>query len=147
MNTTAKESASIEEITVQSLDKSLDGLLALQTDSVACGQLMLADAASGLAEFKDLVENVRNFYVFENDIRSLFQIDGKSIRDSAGDLTNAEETLSCMMNDMVAKLDTQDIKNLAEILINGIPAALDRFLDLLPILRGHIQNEYLSATC
>jgi len=141
------EQDSIEDMTVRSLDESLVGLKSLHQNSVECGQLMLMDAENGLPKFKELVENVRNFYVFENDVRSFFQINGKNIRDSVGDLTTAEEDLSCLMNDMVVKLDTNDLQNLAKMLINGLPAALGRFANLFPILRQYIQNEYLIASC
>jgi hypothetical protein len=147
MNTSINAGNSIETMTVQSLDASLDGLRTLLTDSVACGQLMLADMTSGLAKFEDFVQNVRNFYVFENDISSLFQIDTAAIKDASGDLKEAEENLSGLMEDIVEKLDNQEIPKLAHLLITDLPSALDRFINLLPILRRYIQNEYLSATC
>ncbi len=147
MNTSIATKDSIENITVQSLDESLDGLKNLIQNSIACGKLILVDPQGCLPMLRDLVENVRNFYIFENEVRALFQINGQIINDAAGDITEAEEVLSNIMNEVVAELDQQNMPNLAAILTSDLPPILTRFIDLLPKLRQHIYHEYIMASC
>lgn len=146
MSETTDSMSSIEDVTIHSLKVSLSGLNALRGNSVQCADLLMSDTDSGLAQFKDLTGNIRDFYVFENDIRLVFGVDGEVIRDESGDLKKAEETLAALMADMVTSLDANDLQRLAGILKTSVPEVLDRFLMLLPLLRQHILNEHVVTT-
>ncbi|MEI6808268.1 MAG: hypothetical protein WCN95_06070 [bacterium] len=147
MSETTDSSNSIEDVTIHSLKVTMSGLEALRCNSLQCADLLVSDSDSGLAQFKDLAGNIRDFYVFENDIRSIFGVDGEGIRDASDDLKRAEETLAELMADMVASLDANDLQRLAGILKTSVPEVLDRFLRLLPLLRQHIINEHVVTTC
>lgn len=147
MKDMTKDGRSIEELTIKSLDESVSGLEALSRNSVLCGELLLTDTGNGLVRFDALAGNIRNFYVFENDIRSLFQVDSESILDAGGNLRKAEDALTSVMQDMIARLDARDVTGLAEILMTGLPVVMKRFVTLLPLLRQRIQHDYLPSTC
>jgi hypothetical protein len=120
-------------------------LEALCVDSVKCGALLLSDMGRGMQRFQDLAQNIKNFYVFENDVRSMFSIDSSTIRDQHGDLKNAEVALSGLMKDIIDRLDAQDVQGLAALLQTAVPPVIQRFVILLPVLRLHIQNEYIPS--
>ncbi len=145
MNTMTRDGRTIEEVTVASLDESLPGLEALCADSVKCGALLMSDMGRGMQRFQELAQNIKNFYVFENDVRSMFSIDSTSICDQHGDLKNAEVALSGLMKDIIDRLDAQDVHGLSDLLQKSVPPVIERFVNLLPVLRLHIQNEYIPA--
>jgi hypothetical protein len=146
MNKSSGNLRSIEDMTIRSLNDSAAGLKALCRDSVLCAELLFSDIGNAMERFNGLAANIRKFYVFENDVRSTFGIKGEDLRDAAGNLTDADSALCSVMDDMIGRLDKRDFAALAEILKIGVPAVLDRFISLLPLLRQHIQNEQLTTT-
>jgi hypothetical protein len=88
---------------------------------------------------------MHDFYVFENDVRSLFEINGELIRDNKGHLKTIEAGLDDVMKRITVTLDGNDMIGLSDLLRIDIPILLERFQDLLPALRNYIENEYVLA--
>jgi hypothetical protein len=134
---------SIESITLESLDQSLEGLETLRRLSMHCGDVLIADHNQGLQHFGRFAMALQTFYVFENDIVSLFNLPTNEIRDNRGDLKTEETRLSEAMEQMVTLADKQDWANLSSLLRVDFPLVIDRFEDLLPALRNRIENDYV----
>jgi len=145
MNATQNEPArnSIEALTLDSLDQSLEGLEMLRRLSLQCGQVLDVDHDQGLQHFGRFAMTLRSFFVFENDIVSLFGIPTEQIRDAKGDLKSEETRLAAAMERMAELADRQDWSALGELLRVDFPLVIDRFEDLLPALRNRIENDYV----
>ena len=137
---------SIEELTLHSLDRSLEGLEQLRRDSLRCGNMLLENPPEGLSLLSGLASNLHTFYVFEGDVCSLFQIDGERMRDHKGNLKSVETRFNAVLNDMTAKLSANDLSGLADLLRIDLPQLMDRFQDLLPRLKDYIYDEYLHPS-
>jgi hypothetical protein len=135
----------IEELTLYSLDRSIEGLEKLRRESIYCGEGFLAHSADVLSRFSEFVKRMHDFYVFENDVRSLFEINGELIRDNKGHLKTIEAGLDDVMKRITVTLDGNDMIGLSDLLRIDIPILLERFQDLLPALRNYIENEYVLA--
>lgn len=137
--------SSIEELTLHSLDRSLEGLEQLRGDCIRCGELIAENVGSGLGLVLGLAQNLHTFAVFEGDICSLFQIDTERIRDSKGTLKNVETKFNSILVTVAARLEAQDFAAIADLLRIDLPLQIDRFQDMVPILRNYIDNEYIQA--
>ena len=135
----------IEDLTLYSLDRSLEGLEKLRRDSLLCGDSCLAGSSEGLSSLPEFATKLRDFCLFEQEIKSLFQVDTQQIRDGKGHLELVESGLDKAMQALVERLDKQDLVGVSDLLRRDIPKLLDRFQDLLPALRNHIENEYVLA--
>ena len=138
------KATSIEELTVQSLEQSAEGIEALKRDSLSCGDALLANDPSSVEQFTQFIKNLGSFYVFENDICSLFQIDPAIISNSRGHMKTAETRLTATINEMLAKFAADDRMAVADLLRIDVPAILNRFGELLPQLREYVEREYLA---
>ena len=135
----------IEELTLHSLDRSLEGLEQLRSDCIHCGEALLKNIGDGLNRFSTMAQNLHTFSIFEGDICSLFQINTDRIRDSKGTLKNVEKQFNSILNSLTVRLESRDFTGLAELLRIDLPMQIDRFQDLMPILRNHIDNEYVQT--
>jgi hypothetical protein len=118
---------SIEALTLDSLDQSLEGLEMLRRLSMQCGQGLAEDRDQGL----------------QNDVVSLFGIPTEQIRDAKGTLKSEETRLTETMGRMAELADKQNWSALGELLRVDFPLVIDRFEDLLPTLRNRIENDYV----
>lgn len=144
MNTEdAKNIESIEALTLHSLDRTLEGLEMLRRDSIRGGEALLTGGNEAKVPLGTLLKNLKDFYVFENDVCSLFMVDREKIRDARGTLASLESRMEKAMGDIMGRLETGEMDALADILRIDVPMVLDRFQDLLPALRNHIENEYV----
>lgn len=134
---------SIESATLDSLDQSLEGLETLRRLSMHCGEILTTDHDQGLQHFGHFAMALRTFYIFENDIVSLFNLPTEQIRDAKGDLKTEETRLGNAMTRMVELADSQDWASLANLLRVDFPLVIDRFEDLLPALRNRVENDYV----
>lgn len=132
----------IEELTLHSLDHSLEGLEQLRNDCIHCGEMLSKNLNDGLNRLFDLVQNLHTFRVFEGDICSLFQIDTDRIRDGKGALKNVEMSFNSILAALAVRLESRDFTGLTDLLKMDLPMQFDRFQDLMPILRNYIDNEY-----
>ena len=137
---------SIEELTIHSLDRSLEGLEILRRESMKCGEGLLSNPQEGLALFGSLASNLHTFCVFEGDICSLFEIDGDRIRDNKGSLKSVEGRFRRVLDEIATRLGANDLPGLSDQLRIDLPQLLDRFQDLLPILKDYINDEYLAPS-
>ena len=137
---------SIEELTIHSLDRSLEGLEMLRRESLKCGEALLSSPQEGLAQFGSLATNLHTFCVFEGDITALFEIDGERIRDNKGTLKAVEGRFRNVLDEIAARLGAHDLPGLSDQLRIDLPQLLDRFQDLLPILKDYINDEYLAPS-
>jgi hypothetical protein len=135
----------IEELTLHSLDRSLEGLEQLRNECVHCGEALLKNPVDGLNQISNLAQNLHTFSVFEGDIRSLFQVDTNRIRDGKGTLKNVETQFNSILATLAVRLESHDFIGLAELLRIDLPMQIDRFQDLMPSLRNHIDNEYAQT--
>ncbi len=135
---------SIEEYTVYTLDRSLEGLEDLRRDSIRCGEKMTASPFSAIEEFRGLCQNLRNFFVFEADIRNLFMLDTEQLRDRSGSLKTVEDDFERLLQEFPQLMFTNDFPGLAERLRVTLPGVIDRFQDLIPALKNHIEDEYIN---
>ncbi len=88
---------SIESTTLDSLDQSLEGLEMLRRLSMDCGEVLATNHDQGLQHFGRFAMALRSFYIFENDIVSLFGLPTEQIRDTKGDLKTEETRLGNAM--------------------------------------------------
>ena len=135
----------IEELTLHSLDRSLEGLEQLRNECVYCGEALLKNLVDGLNQISNVAQNLHTFSVFEGDIRSLFRIDTDRIRDSKGTLKNVETQFYSLLAAFTVRLESRDFTGLANLLRIDLPMQIDRFQDLMPSLRNHIDNEYAQT--
>ena len=135
----------IEDLTLHSLDRSLEGLEQLRRHCIHCGEALLKNIGDGLNRFSNMAQNLHTFSIFEGDICSLFQINTDRIRDSKGTLKNVEKQFNSILNSLTVRLESRDFTGLAELLRIDLPMQIDRFQDLMPILRNHIDNEYVQT--
>ena len=136
---------SIEELTLYSLDRSLEGLEQLRNECIHCGEALLKNLGDGLSQIMNVAQNLHTFCVFEGDIRSLFQIDTDRIRDSKGTLKNIEKKFNSALATLVTRLESHDFIGLADLLKIDLPMHIDRFQDLMPSLRNYIDNTYVQT--
>ena len=135
----------IEELTLHSLDRSLEGLEQLRNECVHCGEALLKNPVDGLNQISNVAQNLHTFSVFEGDIRSLFQVDTNRIRDGKGTLKNVETQFNSILATLAVRLESHDFTRLADLLRIDLPMQIDRFQDLMPSLRNHIDNEYVQT--
>ena len=136
---------SIEELTLHSLDRSLEGIELLRRDSIHCGELLLTNPVEALGSLSALAGNLHTFSVFEGDICSLFQVDTARIRDVKGSLHSVESGFRSLLDMLTSQLNLSDFAGLSHLLRIELPSVLDRFQDLVPILRNYIDNEYVQV--
>jgi len=134
----------LEEFTTHCLDRSLEGLEELRRDSIHCGDTLLENQPKGLTQFATLCETLRDFYVFEGDIRSIFLLDTDQLCDRRGSLKETETQFEELLNAMPALLTETEVPVLAQHLKTTLPGIIDRFQDLLPTLKNYIEDEYIN---
>ena len=134
----------LEEFTTHCLDRSLQGLEELRRDSIHCGDMLLVNQPKGLTQFATLCETLRDFYVFEGDIRTMFMLDTDQLRDRQGSLKETETRFEDLLNSMPAMLTEASVPSLANHLQTTLPGIIDRFQDLLPTLKNFIEDEYIN---
>jgi hypothetical protein len=135
----------IEELTLHSLDRSLEGLEQLRNESIDCGEAFLKHPSAGLSQFSQMAQDLHTFSVFEGDICSLFQVDTDRIRDGKGSLKEVETRFNSILAMLAVRLESRDFDGLADLLKMELPSQIDRFQDLMPALRNHIDNEYIPT--
>jgi hypothetical protein len=135
----------IEQLTLHSLDRSLEGLEQLRSDCIHCGEALLNNLGNGLNQIMNVAQNLHTFCVFEGDICSLFQVDTDRIRDGKGTLKNVETKFNSTLVTLVTRLESHDFTGLADVLRIDLPMQIDRFQDLMPSLRNYIDNEYIQT--
>jgi hypothetical protein len=135
----------IEELTLHSLDRSLEGLEQLRNECIHCGETLLKNLGDGLNQISNVAQNLHTFSVFEGDICSLFQVDTDRIRDNKGTLKHVETQFNSILATLAVRLESRDFTGLAELLRIDLPMQIDRFQDLMPSLRNHIDNEYAQT--
>jgi hypothetical protein len=136
---------SIEELTLHSLDRSLEGIELLRRDSIHCSEMLLSTPAEAIGSLSALAGNLYTFSVFEGDICSLFQVDTAKIRDAKGTLHSVETAFRSLLDMLASQLGLSDFTGLSHLLRMELPSVLDRFQDLVPILRNYIDNEYVQV--
>lgn len=149
MNTTTTKINSIEEYTLFALDRSIEGLDTLKDDCRRCSDAIDQKADDAMSQLSALAVNIHDFDIFQNDICSFFFVEPDSISDASGTLKSAMDDFRETLNMMTAKLNDYDVTGLSGILRFDLPSQLNRFKDLLPIIREHIHAEYLqpAAKC
>ena len=134
-----------EEFTTHCLDRSLEGLEDLRRDSIHCGDMLLTNQSKGLTKFATLCETLRDFYVFEGEVRSLFMLDTDQLRDRQGSLKETETEFEHLLNSMPGMLTEASVPSLAQHLKTTLPGIIDRFQDLIPTLKNYIEDEYINS--
>jgi hypothetical protein len=134
--------ATIEELTLHSLDCTAQGLDELAEECRQCADALAARPALALPALRALVEKLHGFDVFRGDVMTLFQIAPGAIWDASGDLGACEQDLRASLDRMPKLLASQDTPGLTQLLRTELPGALVRFRALVPPLRDFIAREY-----
>ncbi len=143
---TSRNIDTIEEFSLFSLDQSQRGLDLLLDETAACGAALTGENASdGLEKLYNLVQALHDFDLFENELCSLFNLDRKSFEDSRGTLESNVNLFHKALNDIGSKLEQNDMKSLGGLVTKELSKSLARFKDLLPLIRKHIDKEYVQA--
>lgn len=137
---------SIEEYTLFALDRSQEGLCALQEDCRHCAEALISRSPDALSRLSTLACNLRDFDVFQKDILSFFEIDPAGIQDTRGHLLAAEGDFRRLLDEFAVSLEAQDFQRIASVLNTDLPAVLHRFAELFPVLRDYIDVQYLGTT-
>ncbi len=136
----------IEELSLFSLDQSQRGIDTLLEETAACGAALASDKArAGLDHLSRLVEDLHAFDLFENDLCSLFNLDRETFGDSKGSLESNAALFRETLNNISTTLEQNDMQSLGRLLNNQLSESLLRFKELLPLLRNHIDKEYVQA--
>ena len=141
-NSNVMEINTLEEYTTHCLDRSLEGLEELRRCSIHCGETLKEDPSLGYENFHALCQNLRDFYVFEGDIRTVFMLDTDLLCDRQGSLKETEDHFETLMQQLPEIMGNTD--SLSEHLCISLPGIIDRFQDLLPTLRNYIEDEYIN---
>ncbi len=136
---------SIEEFTLFALERSIEGLQQLITDSTQCAEAIRQNPQTAMPRLSTLAVNLRDFDVFERDIGSLFGMDGTLLCDDRGSLQETEEQFRAVLDRLLIHLGNQEFDHLSRLLDQELPAVLSRFQDLLPILREFIDVQYIQT--
>lgn len=134
----------LEELTTHCLDRSLEGLEDLRRESIRCGSALMENRIEGIKQLTSLCQYLRDFYVFEGDVRSVFMLETENMRDRLGTLRETEEQFEEFLNSMPLMLGDESIGSLAHHLQTTLPGIIDRFQDLLPSLKNYIEDEYIN---
>jgi hypothetical protein len=135
----------IEDYTLFSLERSRDGLAMLAADAEACASALTAETGEyANRSLMGLMHHLRDFEVFEFEMRSMLQLDSTTIRDDHGSLAEAEEGLRRSCNRVVDALDRGDTKAIVSALRNGIVPAVGRVRDLLPEVSRLVFDKYVG---
>ena len=137
--------SSIEELTIYSLEHSQEGLESLIRGSRKCSLTLSSDQRKAMSELLPLTNALHNFNIFQNDICSLFKLDRTLIADANGNLEAATTEFLADLDSMEKLLQKKDIKALSTLLLSKIPATLDRFTALLPLVSTYISREYVQS--
>ncbi len=146
-NTDVLNIDTFEEFTMHSLDRSLEGLELLRRGCIECGENLVNhfENQGNFEDFTKLCENLHDFFVFENDVRSMFMIDTDRLRDRRGSLKEVEEKFEATLQELPNMLINNQLEQLSECLRVTLPNILDRYQDLLPALKNHIHDEYVLS--
>ncbi len=143
-NTDVTEIETLEEFTTHCLDRSLEGLETLRRDCIRCGDTLQKNKVKGFTQLPALCEGLRDFYVFEGDVRSMFMLDTEQLCDRIGTLKETEDHFEESLNQMPEMLESQTLTELTKHLKVTLPGIIDRFQDLIPALRNFIEDEYIN---
>jgi len=135
---------SIEELTMFSIDRTLDGLDALSLDCQRCATAVENNPAGSVSQLTTLAVNIHDFDIFQTNLSSFFFIDSDVIGDFKGTLKIAEDEFHETLNEMAVLLSAGNMTGLIRLLKDDIPDRLARFRELFPLLRDHIHDEYLQ---
>jgi|GEM_PF-5835563 len=142
---TFESSDSFEKQTIYSLGISAQGIEELKISSMQCADMIETDRIGGMNAFRELSKHLRNFYVFEQDVTSVFGMDKDSIGNGTYTLKTAEEGLTRVMQRMIGALEGNDIAGLSSLLRKDIPEALSLFTSIFPVLSKQIEEQYLAT--
>ena len=142
---TTTEIESIEELTLFSLDQSHEGLESLINGARQCGTELRMNGSQGMQILHPLVIALHDFDVFENNLCALFQIDRKEIHDRNGNLASVTAAFRGNLATIEEMLQQKDFTGLALLLFTRLPATLERFQSMLPLLRRYIDEQYVQA--
>ncbi len=134
----------LEEFTTHCLDRSLEGLESLRRDCIRCGNSLTDMKMQDFTQLASLCEGLRDFYVFESDVRSMFMLDTEQLRDRRGTLKETEDQFEDSLNRMPNMMGEESLPDLTTHLKVTLPGIIDRFQDLIPALRNFIEDEYIN---
>lgn len=141
-----KEVNSIEEYSIYSLERSLEGLNYLEADAKACCDNIQNNKLSpAFRQLKTLASNLHSFFVFESDVSSLFAPDGTTIADVNGALQETESSFKSALEKLGSMIAEENIKSIPELINHSLLPVLGRFRSLIPLLKSHIETEYANA--
>ena len=148
MNPTAETTRieSIEEYALYALDRSTEGLNQLIHDCRQCAEQLSAQSPGVIAQLSTLAVNLRDFDVFIKDIASTFEADGALLSDSNGEFQKTEQSFRASLEEFAALLGSQNLEGLAVLLDVELPGVLTRFQSLIPVLKDHIDVQYIRTS-
>lgn len=136
----------VEEYSLYSLDRSLEGLDYLEEDAIACCRgIEEGRMESAFRQLANLTSQLHSFDVFENEMISLFLIDTSIISDSQGNLKQAEVSFRQSLVTLGSLIETNRLNAVPTLLRDSLVPALSRFRNLLPLLKDYISTEYAHA--
>ncbi|MBI3985860.1 MAG: hypothetical protein HY343_02995 [Lentisphaerae bacterium] len=146
MNTdsTVSDINTFEELTLHALDRTAQGLKELCEQSRACANALEANLAGSGPAIASLAQNLHDFDVFEFELITMFQLDRDSLGDAGGNLKSVQDAFHDNLNALSEKITTGDWNGLALILRTDLPNSLQRYQELIPIIREHIYVEYVQ---
>jgi len=144
MNTETVEINTVEELTIHALDHTDEGIESLAEDTRRCGRALTEQDPSAFQLLSELATNLREFDVFEHQLCDLFGIDRDAIKTPEGTLRDNKDEFKLQLSMLLEKLENADLNGLARILNEDLSKTLTRFKSFIPLLRNHIQNEYVN---
>jgi hypothetical protein len=140
-----REILTIEDYTLFSLERSRDGLAMLAADAEACASAFTAEPGEyANRSLLGLMRHLRDFEVFEFEMRSILKLNSDAIRDDRGSLAEAEEDFRRSCNLVADALDRGNTEAIVSALRNGIVPAVGRVRELLPEVSRLVFDKYVG---
>jgi hypothetical protein len=137
---------SVEELSVYSLDRSIEGISYMEEDAASCCTAIEQNSLhNAYRQLITLTSQLHSFDTFEKELSSLFQIDTGIITDSAGNLQGVESSFRSALSKLGDMIENSRYADIPCMLKKELLPALRRFRELIPLIRDHIQTEYMHA--
>lgn len=135
----------VEQLTLESLDASVEGLGLLSELCLQSAECLVSDLAQGVALVPGVADNVYDFIVFEQQVVDIFNIDTTTVQLEEQSMAALEEEMHETLEAFGEKLDAMDLVGVADLLRERMAPLLQRFSMMIPVLRTHI-DELISST-
>jgi len=142
----SEEINTVEEYSIYSLSRSVEGLKYIQEDAISCcTEIEQNNLNEAYTQLIGLTSQLHSFDTFEHEMSSLLQLEASVISDTHGNLEQTENAFRSSLTTLGNLIAGHDFKSIPAVIKNSMIPSIERFISLMPVLSNYITTEFVNA--